>query len=327
MRGMPSRDQVVAHYAEVSGRQVDDLDYYLVLAKWKLAIVLEQGFQRAGDDEKLLAFGPVVTDLMASAAELAESTDYRVTCAPRSARRTGRRRWSASRSSRRPTVADGQVRVRVAAAAVNFPDVLLVAGKYQISVPPPFVPGSEFAGVIVEIGVGDTGFRRRRPGHRHRACSARSPRRSWCPPPAWPDPRRRRRPHRRRVRRRVPHGVSHAALDGAGRSRRRADRARRGRRRRAGRGAARRRSSARRSPRWRRRPKSSTWQPVTAHAPHQPPRRRPARRAARRAARRRRRGRRPGRRRRSPNPRCGRCAAAAGSSPSGTRPASSPASR
>ena len=76
MRGMPSRDKVVARYAEVSGRQVDDLDYYLVLAKWKLAIVLEQGFQRAGDDEKLLAFGPVVTDLMASAAELAESTDY-----------------------------------------------------------------------------------------------------------------------------------------------------------------------------------------------------------------------------------------------------------
>jgi aminoglycoside phosphotransferase (APT) family kinase protein len=76
MQGMPSRGQVVAHYAEVSGRQVDDLDYYLVLAKWKLAIVLEQGFQRAGDDEKLLAFGPVVADLMASAAELAESTDY-----------------------------------------------------------------------------------------------------------------------------------------------------------------------------------------------------------------------------------------------------------
>ncbi|WP_204250313.1 phosphotransferase family protein [Mycolicibacterium goodii] len=77
MRGMPARDDVVAHYAEVSGRQVDDLDYYLVLARWKLAIVLEQGFQRAGDDQKLLAFGPVVTSLMASAAELAESTDYR----------------------------------------------------------------------------------------------------------------------------------------------------------------------------------------------------------------------------------------------------------
>lgn len=77
MRGMPSRDDVVAHYAKVSGRQVDDLDYYLVLAKWKLAIVLEQGFQRAGDDEKLLAFGPVVTELMRAAADLAESTDYR----------------------------------------------------------------------------------------------------------------------------------------------------------------------------------------------------------------------------------------------------------
>ncbi|MCA4753900.1 aminoglycoside phosphotransferase [Mycolicibacterium fortuitum] len=77
MRGMPSRDDVVAHYAKVSGRQVDDLDYYLVLSKWKLAIVLEQGFQRAGDDEKLLAFGPVVTELMGSAADLAESTDYR----------------------------------------------------------------------------------------------------------------------------------------------------------------------------------------------------------------------------------------------------------
>ncbi|MEE3849479.1 phosphotransferase family protein [Gordonia sp. LSe1-13] len=77
LRGMPSRDQMVQHYAEVSGRQVDDLDYYLVLAKWKLAIVLERGFQRAGDDHKLQAFGSIVPDLMASAAELAESTEYR----------------------------------------------------------------------------------------------------------------------------------------------------------------------------------------------------------------------------------------------------------
>ncbi|MGO4443909.1 phosphotransferase family protein [Mycobacterium sp. 2YAF39] len=77
MRGMPSREDVVDHYAKVSGRQVDDLDYYLVLAKWKLAIVLEQGFQRAGDNEKLLAYGPVITSLMQSAAELAESSDYR----------------------------------------------------------------------------------------------------------------------------------------------------------------------------------------------------------------------------------------------------------
>ena len=53
MTGMPSRAEVLEHYAEVSGRQVDDIDYYIVLAKWKLAVVLEQGFQRAGDDEKL----------------------------------------------------------------------------------------------------------------------------------------------------------------------------------------------------------------------------------------------------------------------------------
>lgn len=76
LRGMPSRSQVLAHYADVSGRQVDDVDYYVVLAKWKLAIVLERGYQRAGDDEKLQAFGPVIVDNMKAAAELAESTDY-----------------------------------------------------------------------------------------------------------------------------------------------------------------------------------------------------------------------------------------------------------
>ncbi len=75
--GMPSRDELVSHYAEVSGRQVDDLDYYIILAKWKLAVVLEQGYQRAGDDEKLQMFGPIVLDLMREAAELAESTDYK----------------------------------------------------------------------------------------------------------------------------------------------------------------------------------------------------------------------------------------------------------
>jgi aminoglycoside phosphotransferase (APT) family kinase protein len=78
MYGMPSRDEVLAHYAAVSGRQVDDIDYYLVLARWKLGVVLEQGFQRAGDDPKLQAFGPYVLNLMKAAADLAESTDYDV---------------------------------------------------------------------------------------------------------------------------------------------------------------------------------------------------------------------------------------------------------
>ena len=77
MTGMPTKTQVLDHYAEVSGRQVDDIDYYVILAKWKLAIVLEQGYQRRGDDEKLHAFGPVVLDLMQGAGELAATSDYR----------------------------------------------------------------------------------------------------------------------------------------------------------------------------------------------------------------------------------------------------------
>ncbi|ORV29348.1 NADPH:quinone oxidoreductase [Mycolicibacterium conceptionense] len=50
-----------------------------------------------------------------------------------------------------PPLEPGQVRVKVGAAAVNFPDVLLVADKYQIHVPVPFIPGSEFAGVVAEV--------------------------------------------------------------------------------------------------------------------------------------------------------------------------------
>ena len=50
-----------------------------------------------------------------------------------------------------PTVGAGQVKVRIGAASINFPDVLVLANTYQISVPTPFVPGSEFAGVVVEV--------------------------------------------------------------------------------------------------------------------------------------------------------------------------------
>ena len=59
---------------------------------------------------------------------------------------------------REPTLEPGQVMVRVQSAAVNFPDVLLIANQYQISVPPPFVPGSEFAGVIDAIDSEAEGF-------------------------------------------------------------------------------------------------------------------------------------------------------------------------
>jgi NADPH2:quinone reductase len=57
-----------------------------------------------------------------------------------------------------PAVLPGHVRVKVGAAAVNFPDVLLIANEYQISVAPPFVPGSEFAGVVIETRDGTEGF-------------------------------------------------------------------------------------------------------------------------------------------------------------------------
>lgn len=55
-----------------------------------------------------------------------------------------------------PEPGPGQARVRVVAAAVNFPDVLLCADEYQLSVPVPFIPGSEFAGVVDAVGDGVT---------------------------------------------------------------------------------------------------------------------------------------------------------------------------
>jgi NADPH:quinone reductase len=63
----------------------------------------------------------------------------------------------------RPSLAPGEVLVRVEAASVNFPDVLLVAGEYQIKVAPPFVPGSELAGEVVEVADGVSAVR---PGDR-----------------------------------------------------------------------------------------------------------------------------------------------------------------
>ncbi|MFI6338942.1 NADPH:quinone oxidoreductase family protein [Streptomyces sp. NPDC050535] len=51
----------------------------------------------------------------------------------------------------------GEVLVRVQAAAVNFPDVLIVANRYQVPAPLPFTPGSEFAGFVAALGPGVTG--------------------------------------------------------------------------------------------------------------------------------------------------------------------------
>lgn len=55
-----------------------------------------------------------------------------------------------------PPPGPGQVRVRVEAAGVNFPDTLIVQGKYQAKPERPFVPGAELAGTVEAIGEGVT---------------------------------------------------------------------------------------------------------------------------------------------------------------------------
>lgn len=53
-----------------------------------------------------------------------------------------------------PIAGPGQVVVDVAAAGINFPDVLAIAGKYQVKTPTPFVPGNEAAGTVSVVGEG-----------------------------------------------------------------------------------------------------------------------------------------------------------------------------
>ena len=55
-----------------------------------------------------------------------------------------------------PIPQPGEVRVAVAAASLNFPDLLIVQNKYQMKPPLPFVPGAEFAGVVEAVGEGVT---------------------------------------------------------------------------------------------------------------------------------------------------------------------------
>ncbi len=45
---------------------------------------------------------------------------------------------------------DDQILVTVEAAGINFPDALLVQGKYQVLLDPPFIPGNEIAGIVKE---------------------------------------------------------------------------------------------------------------------------------------------------------------------------------
>jgi len=55
-----------------------------------------------------------------------------------------------------PTAKAGEAVVRIKAAALNFFDTLIIAGKYQHKPPFPFSPASEFAGVVESVGAGVT---------------------------------------------------------------------------------------------------------------------------------------------------------------------------
>ncbi|PKQ07838.1 MAG: NADPH:quinone oxidoreductase [Alphaproteobacteria bacterium HGW-Alphaproteobacteria-11] len=62
-----------------------------------------------------------------------------------------------------PPPGAGELRLRLRACSVNFPDILMVQGKYQFKPELPFAPGMEGAGVVESIGAGVTKFK---PGDR-----------------------------------------------------------------------------------------------------------------------------------------------------------------
>ncbi|WP_199170505.1 NADPH:quinone oxidoreductase family protein [Caulobacter sp. FWC2] len=57
-----------------------------------------------------------------------------------------------------PQPGPGEVLVRVRAASVNFPDLLMTRGEYQFKPPLPFTPGLDIAGEVAALGEGVTGF-------------------------------------------------------------------------------------------------------------------------------------------------------------------------
>ncbi len=56
-----------------------------------------------------------------------------------------------------PTPGEGDVKIRLRARGVSFTDVLRIAGQYHVKTAPPFIPGGEAAGEIIELGAGVTG--------------------------------------------------------------------------------------------------------------------------------------------------------------------------
>ncbi|MDH5618169.1 MAG: NADPH:quinone oxidoreductase family protein [Gammaproteobacteria bacterium] len=58
-----------------------------------------------------------------------------------------------------PVPGDDEIVFDVRAAGLNFADVLMIAGQYQVRTPPPFIPGNEAAGVVSAVGRNVTRFR------------------------------------------------------------------------------------------------------------------------------------------------------------------------
>lgn len=75
---MPSRDDLMARYSATSGLDTGEMDYFVILARFKIAIVLEGGYARykqgGADNPRMEQFGAVVLQMAQSAAALAEST-------------------------------------------------------------------------------------------------------------------------------------------------------------------------------------------------------------------------------------------------------------
>jgi aminoglycoside phosphotransferase (APT) family kinase protein len=76
--GLPTREELLARYAERSGRDAGEIDYYVILARFKFAIVLEVGYARyrqgSAWSEKQAVYGDVATNAARRAGELARSS-------------------------------------------------------------------------------------------------------------------------------------------------------------------------------------------------------------------------------------------------------------
>ncbi|OBB20052.1 phosphotransferase family protein [Mycolicibacterium elephantis] len=78
VEGMPRRSELLEHYETISGLPTDNIDYYLVLANFKIGIVLERTYAAAvtgedGDPRVKEAFGSMVLQSIETAADLARS--------------------------------------------------------------------------------------------------------------------------------------------------------------------------------------------------------------------------------------------------------------